>query len=144
MKCISIWQPFASLIVSGCKVNETRTWPAPNSVVGQRIGIAATKCMNRTQKSYIDDEEFQAVYAATGQPDILDLPRGALLGTAILERVSVMTKEMMEDVSKEEMMYGWWEDGCYAWHMVDPIQFDEPIPVTGRQGIYDYKGELPA
>ena len=40
---ISIWQPYASLAIHGHKMNETRGWKAPASLIGKRFGIAATK-----------------------------------------------------------------------------------------------------
>jgi hypothetical protein len=43
MKALSIWQPWASLIMSGHKKIETRSWPAPYPIRGQRIAIASTK-----------------------------------------------------------------------------------------------------
>jgi hypothetical protein len=43
MKALSIWQPWASLILSGEKKIETRSWPVPYSIRGTRIAIAGTK-----------------------------------------------------------------------------------------------------
>lgn len=43
MKAVSLWQPWASLIACGAKTIETRSWPAPRTVVGQRIAIHAAK-----------------------------------------------------------------------------------------------------
>lgn len=43
MKALPLWQPWAQLVVIGAKRVETRHWPAPNYVVGQRVAIHATK-----------------------------------------------------------------------------------------------------
>lgn len=143
MKAISIWQPFASLIVEGCKVFETRGWPAPASAIGTRIGIAATKTVLPAQRSHCEDEAFQAFYARTGLDDWQDLPRGVMLGTVEIDSVELMTEEMMEDVSAEEKSYGWWEPGNYAWRLTRPVKFTEPIPIKGMQGLFEWKGHLP-
>ncbi len=41
MKALTIWQPWASLIVAGAKPFEFRGWRAPRSLIGQRIVIHA-------------------------------------------------------------------------------------------------------
>jgi len=142
MKTISIWQPFATLIVEGCKTVETRTWPAPASVIGQRIGIASTKNILPGQRDQWNDPVFRIHYEMTGMPNYLELPFGYLLGTAVLDAVDVMTEEMMEDVSDTELNFGWWEPGSYAWRLTDPIKLEHPIPIRGQQGIYEWKGKL--
>jgi hypothetical protein len=143
MKVISIWQPFASLIVEGCKIFETRGWPAPASVIGTRIGIAATKNIVPGQRSHCEDEDFKRFYARTGLPDWKELPRGVLLGTVKIDSVELMTEELMEDVSAEEQSYGWWEPGNFAWRLTERHKFLEPIPIRGMQGLFEWKGTLP-
>ena len=143
MKVISIWQPFAGLIVSGCKIFETRSWPAPASLVGQRIGIAATKNITTAQRMHFEDPDFQASYVRTGLPVFEDLPRGMLLGSAVIDSIEVMTEELLEDVSDEEKMYGNWDVGNYAWRLTDPIALEQPCIIRGQQGIYEWRGELP-
>ena len=140
MKAISIWQPFATLIVTGCKIFETRTWPAPSPVIGQRIGIASTKTIKPEQRAHFADETFQMNYQRLGLPDkIEDLPHGFMLGTVILDSVELMTEGFLEEVSNEEKSYGWWREGFYAWRMISPELFSEPISVRGAQGIYEWR-----
>lgn len=43
MKAISIWQPHASLLLLGAKPFETRSWPVPKALIGQRVAIHAAK-----------------------------------------------------------------------------------------------------
>lgn len=139
MRCISIWNPFALLIVKGFKVFETRTWAAPKTLVGQRIGIASTKVINPAQRHHFDDPEFQRFYEKLLLPDRLaDMPNGYLLGTAVLDAAELMTPELLDDVSMEEQAYGWWELGGWAWRLTDPVEFEEPIPVRGAQGIWNW------
>lgn len=42
MKSLTLWQPWASLVVAGCKPYEFRSWRAPRSVVGERIVVHAS------------------------------------------------------------------------------------------------------
>ena len=139
MKAISIWQPFATLVVKGYKVFETRTWAAPASVIGQRIGIASTKSIRPEQRAHFNDEDFQGFYGRLGLPEKLeDLDHGFMLGTVIIDSVELMTPEFMDEVTNEEMSYGWWQEGFFAWRLREPVMFPRPIPVRGAQGIYEW------
>lgn len=142
MKVISIWQPFASLIVKGCKTFETRSWPAPASVIGERIGIASTKNIVPGQRAHMADERFLAFYEPHCLPPLEDLPHGYLLGTAIVDSVERMTEDFLEEVSEEEKCYGWWTPGNYAWRLIQPFELPYPIPIRGAQGLYEWNGPL--
>ena len=43
MRAVTLYQPWASLIALGHRTTETRSWPAPRSLVGSRIAIHAGK-----------------------------------------------------------------------------------------------------
>lgn len=138
MKIISIWQPWASLVVQGHKFFETRSWAAPRSLIGQRIGIAATKSIKPEQIAAYNDEEFQQFYSETGLPELSDLPRGAILGTALLHSCELMTEEFMDDVTDEEKAFGVWSSGRYAWRLREPVCFETPVIAKGAQGVWTF------
>lgn len=144
MKVISISQPFASLIVKGFKVCETRTWPAPASIIGQELGIASTKTVRPDAWAHVEMPEFQRFYGQTGLPPVEELVCGHLLGSVIVDSVELMTEEYLDDVSDEEKAYGWWNLGNYAWRLRNPRELKVPIAIRGAQGIYDWKGVMPS
>ena len=41
MLALTLWQPYATLIACGAKTIETRSWAAPESLIGQRLAIHA-------------------------------------------------------------------------------------------------------
>lgn len=139
MKVISIWQPYASLIVHGFKTIETRGWAAPKSLLKERIGIAATKSITPAQVTAVQDPTFKRYYAETGLPGLLDLPRGALLGTVLLNSCDPITEADLEDITEEEQCYGWFTPGRFAWRLRYPLIYERPVPVRGQQGIWDYQ-----
>ena len=139
MKIISVWQPFAQLLVTGCKIFETRTWPAPKSLIGQRIAIASTKTIRPEQREWVQDAFFQECYERALLPSFDDLPHGYVVGTVILDSMELMTPDFMSEVSAEEKAYGHWAEGNYAWRMLHPIALKDPVPIRGQQGIYDWK-----
>ncbi|MBA8881780.1 ASCH domain-containing protein [Phyllobacterium myrsinacearum] len=140
MKVISVWQPWASLIVHGMKFFETRTWSAPKSIIGQTIGIAATKNITPDQRSAYADPEFQRFYEQCGLPPLEELPRAVLLGTVLLDSVELITEDFLEEITDEEKAFGWHQLGGYAWRLRYARQLPHPIPIQGKQGIYDWKG----
>lgn len=140
MKVISVWQPFASLTVHGMKIFETRTWPAPLSLIGERIGIAATKNITADQRAFFTDPAFVYHYGSTGLPALEELPCGMLLGSVIIDSCELVTEEFLEDLSDAEKAFGWFNIGGYAWRQRRPQMLEHPIPIQGKQGIYEWKG----
>lgn len=147
MKVNSIWQPYATLAARGFKTIETKIWPVPSTILGKRIGIASTKTIKPEQRATLQDPEFLEYYSRLGLPlDIEELPHGYLLGTVIIDSCELVTEELLEEISEEEQMYGWYqvpERSVYAWRLRDPQPLAHPIPIRGAQGIYEWNGVLP-
>ncbi|MBX5130704.1 ASCH domain-containing protein [Rhizobium lentis] len=141
MKVISIWQPWAQLIVHGFKRFETRTWAPPKSVIGQRIGIASTKNVLPKQLAAFNEEEFQFFWNLLDEAWEFDqLVRGYLLGTVVLDSFEEITEEFLDDITREEKAYGWYKLGDFAWRLKQPELLAHPIPIKGAQGLYEWKG----
>jgi hypothetical protein len=138
MKVISIWQPWASLIVHNHKFNETRGWAAPKSLIGKTIGIASTKVIRPEQRVAYLDPSFQNAYQRLNYPCLDQLYCGYLLGTALLHSCEVSTPEQEEDMTEQELAFGWYGQGRYIWRLRQPRALVQPIPVRGAQGIWDF------
>lgn len=139
MRCISVWNPYATLIVRGFKKFETKPGPVPSTIMGERIGIASTKIEKPGQRAIFNNPKFCEYYKATGLPRFSKLNHGYLLGTVQIVSSVLITEDVLKDVGEEEQLYGWWRDGRYAWGLAEPEFFDEPIPVRGGQNIWTYK-----
>lgn len=144
LKVLSIWNPYSTLIVAGHKTIETRCWPAPSSMIGQRIGIAATKILRREQLEAYGKPSFQQFYRPTGLPALEELPRGAIIGTAVLAACKKMSDDMIDAVHPRERAFGIWAPGFYAWFLIEPRRLATPIPARGAQGLWNYAGDLEA
>jgi hypothetical protein len=137
VRAISLWQPWASLVAVGAKRVETRHWPAPTTIVGQRIAIHATKtrdwlhlCSVEPFASYVADREA--------------LPLGAIVATVVVDRSRRITPEAAAQLELEaphEFAFGNYAGG-YAWVLRDVKKLDEPIPFRGSQGIFEVPDEL--
>lgn len=138
MKALSIWQPWASLIMAGKKKIETRSWPAPYSIRGQRIAIASTSTIRAKQKRAFDEPGFRKHYASTELPPVDDLPLGCVLGTAMVSGCREIDSELIQDLDPQEEAFGIYGPGRFAWFLNDPQPMEKPIAVRGAQGLWNW------
>lgn len=151
MKALTIWQPWASLIVHGAKPYEFRGWRTPRSLIGQRIVIhaAARKVDRREVEQLVRLLGAGGRYAARTclHPDqalaVLrgehgDLPIACGLGTA-----TVGEPRLGPDIAEE---FGVArandsdrdEHANWGWPMLDIERWDEPMSMKGAQGLWNW------
>jgi hypothetical protein len=138
MKALSLWQPWATLVAIGAKRVETRHWPAPHWLIGQRIAIHATKT---TRHLAICEQEPFAAYVRAPER----LPLGAVIATVVLDRCIKITTASAAELERSrphEHAFGDYTPGRFAWVLHDVQPVAPALPVTGRQGIFDVPGEL--
>ena len=135
MKAISLWQPWASLVVEGFKQYETRSWATNYRGL---LAVHATKTYPSEAREImvdlIDDYEIvsQRFQGAT-------LPTGAVLGIVRLVSCHPMYPEFIaRQVDMEEAM-GDWREGRHAWRLEVVERFAEPIPAKGAQGFWNWE-----
>lgn len=144
MKCLSLWQPWASLLVAGRKLCETRGWPLHHR--GPLL-IHAAKKMDADIRLVCMSEPFKTVLAE------LDLTAGTLPLGAVVGRVDVVEcypTEAVEltaadvralgqvlEITRAEEAFGDFSPGRFAFLCRNPVRFDKPVPVAGRQGLFD-------
>lgn len=148
MKAISIWQPHASLLMSGqFKPYETRSWKPWASLIGQRIWIHAGKATDDLDEmmEYLCDradggpfdsawEAYREALKQMGFGHLKDMPRGCLLGTAVLAGF-LPTEKLVEPG-----FFGNFGPGRFAWHFIEHEPLETPIPFTGKQGFFEVPG----
>lgn len=136
MKAITVYQPWASLIILGEKRYETRRWKTnyrgPIAIhAGKRNDLRNTVSMHQ-------DNIFRKCFDRHGV-DWRTLPIGAVLGTATLVDCLPMTDALIRAQSSQEWMIGEWKPGRFALRIEDVEMFDEPIPAQGFQRIWDWE-----
>jgi hypothetical protein len=115
---LSVRQPWASLIVWGLKNVEIRTW---NAKYRGPLFIHASRTVDNLalQRFALDN-----------------LPTGALIGTVNLTAVESFTETTWDELAEVHLDHGSFPANCYAWHLSNPIPFDEPIPYSGERGLF--------
>lgn len=138
MKCISLWQPWATLLVYGYKIHETRSWPT--NVRGP-VAIHAAK--KKDSEARWLSTEFPFADALDGT-EFNDLPFGCLLGTVQL--VDCIPTEVAYpdnwDHGRNDFYFGNFEPGRWAWKCESPTMLSDPIPYKGAQGFFEVPDEL--
>lgn len=145
MKALTIIQPWATLLASGHKGNETRSWKT--NYRGEVLIHAAKTPKDYTSGVYIDDPDGRHFHAAGITPNNFHaLPRGAIIGKATLVDCICIDKKFRDQLKESnpaEYAFGDYRLGRYAWVMKDAVLFDKPIPASGKQGLWNWEGELP-
>lgn len=145
MKAVSLWQPWASLIACGAKTVETRHWPAPASIVGERIAVHAAKRSSELHMLRAPDFD-RALHERADRLRMVEgrLPLGFIVATAVIAECVRMDAAMIARVEREqpdELAFGHWEPGRFAWRLA-AIRMLDPIPYRGAQGLFDVTGVL--
>lgn len=144
MKAISILQPWASLVATGLKTIETRSWST--NYRGQ-LAIHASKNMPRYAKDlcpgfaeaigFVKYNGSWLYYLANGVGNF-----GAVIATCRLFDC-VPVEELTLGRIGHESLYGDFTPGRYAWLLKDIRQLDKPVPVRGSLGLWNWKpGEV--
>lgn len=146
MKAITIWQPWAQLLAEGKKHEETRSWAT--NYRGPILIHAAKNPRDFFVDLYPDEEVWpHFVAAGLGKAQILkDLPRGVIIGKAKLTACKLIDEEysnFVKEFCPAEYAFGDFTPGRYAWVLEEPVLFDKPIPASGKQGLWNWDGELP-
>jgi activating signal cointegrator 1 len=133
MKCISLWQPWASAIALQLKRIETRDW---STNVRGRIGIHAAKRWTGAE------QRFAAARRRAGDALPDPMPLGAIVCTVDLWDVLPTEKLLERGLSDLEQMYGNYAPGRFGWLTRDVFALPQPIQYVGKQGFFNVPDEL--
>lgn len=138
MRALTLWQPWASLIAWGLKQYETRSWrtdyrgPLAIHAGMTTAGFKAVGYMPQIRR-----------VLAERSTEPHDLPRGAVLCIVQLEGCYPITPEVAGEVEQmrgqDEIAFGDWSDGRYAWRLRVLEQFDRPVRAKGNQGFWEWE-----
>lgn len=161
MRGISLWQPWASLWAIQAKIFETRSWATRYR--GQIAIHAAAKSIRSILRECFPcgDWEYHPSYKAKAAfmdaiekyVDIDDMPLGAIIATADLVGCHKMvrhggrgmsfhgpgwleTDQGVYEPDEEELLFGDWTPGRFAWEITNVKVLAEPIPYKGAQGLW--------
>ena len=165
MKAITLWQPWASLVAVGAKWIETRSWAT--SYRGP-LAIHAAQAMPSEGRSFLLSREcWSALWPERRSLDAPPLPRGRVVAVCNLVDVVPITfngedshvrrvelvgdklwlsepdvdengEEATFEVS-DQLPFGDFRSGRYAWLLTDITPLTLPVRARGRQQLWDWE-----
>lgn len=134
MKTITLTQPWASLVATGAKQIETRSW---NTGYRGPLAIHAAKGIPRSAYEWAFD--MAGILTKRGIDWKLEaLPRGMVLATCRLVDVVPTTSVQPSLV---EDLFGDFSPGRFAWLLADVQPLAVPILARGSLGLWEWGGE---
>jgi activating signal cointegrator 1 len=143
IKAISLHQPWATLITVGLKKHETRSWAT--SYNGPLL-ICAAKKTSREQKLYHQYflNKYQQILTETDNyVGWDDLPKGCAIALVELSDCITMTQAFIKEQPQTELDTGDWRVGRFAWKLHNIRRIVPPMPITGKQGLFNAEVSLP-
>ncbi|MDI9431688.1 MAG: ASCH domain-containing protein [Planctomycetota bacterium] len=120
MKCLSVRQPWAALIVAGLKDMENRSWEPRYR---GRILIHAGAGMRVSDLDYLAEK-----YG-------IEVDRSSLVLGAILGAVDLID-------CKKKVTSRWHRRGQIGWYFANPRRLRSPIPYKGQLGLFEVPDRL--
>lgn len=132
IKAISLWNPWAVLVMLEEKKWETRSWTTPYRGI---LLIHAAKRYTESEKALCRQYPFFACLIKAGYLRDKPLPFGAYI--CAVDLVDILpTKNIRNELSQQELAFGDYSDGRYAWQLGNVRVFHTAIPARGYQALW--------
>lgn len=135
--CLWLYQPWALLAALGEKQYETRHW---NVKYRGPLVIGASKRWTHEERYFMTQPYYAQALARHGYNES-NIPLGCALALVDLKAI-YRTEDMRHDISAQERAFGNFADGRFAWRFENVRMFAEPIPMSGKQGLFQAKLDL--
>lgn len=138
MKAISVWNPWATQIALGGKEYETRSWPTKYR--GPLAICSSKKTPGWATDAAFSEPAIRDFFANQGA----DIPSahasGCVLAVTNIVDCIEITPEFIATLSPLEKASGDFTPGRYAWKLSGIVKLRTPLPITGRQGLFEVNG----
>jgi hypothetical protein len=157
IKCISLWQPWASLIALGEKKIETRHWATPYR---GPLAIHAAKRWTGAEAETCLDSPFWEILSEAGliEQDHLKpgrakpterMPLGAIVAVVDLtdcvptfQKGALAECWLSSSISIQERHFGNYAANRFGWMLSKVRALPEPIPYKGEQGLFEIDASI--
>ena len=138
MKAVSLTQPWATLVATGAKKLETRSWRTYHQ--GPLLIHAASRFPNAA-RALCYTEPFAETLQRAGYHEAFELPIGAIVGIVTLNGC-ISTGEALVGIDPAEHAFGDYGTGRFAWQLTQAAQLVQPIPFKGALGLWTVPDEI--
>jgi hypothetical protein len=133
MRCLTVLQPWATLIAIGAKRIETRSWPT-----NYRGPLAIHAGKN---KQYFNELGLNIAYGEEGVLFVTGLPYGCIVATCELAGCQLVERSDIYLLGNQEKRFGDYSIGRYMWFLDDVKILPEPIPAKGAMGLWEWNSD---
>lgn len=162
MKAITLYQPWASLLTCGAKKYETRSWKTSyRGPIAIHAGLRnPLKTMDNAPFEIWDamlkalciesfynwnDAPLGMVIATAELIECWEMHgthgRGSLYKDIFIDRFNANDPDGVTWIDENEMLFGDWTPGRYAWEFRNMEMLPKPIPAKGHQRLWVWVGE---
>jgi hypothetical protein len=144
MKAISLIQPYATLIMMGYKLLETRSWQTSHR--GTLAIHASAGKPAWARQVCLTDPHIRAILHKHGMSfDGPAMPRGAILGTVGVRGIHPINEGLIANLSPLEIACGDYSmPGRFAWELFGAVPLNEPIACRGALSVWEVPTEVVA
>lgn len=132
MKALSLTQPWAQLVALGGKSWETRDWSA---AYRGPLFIHASKAYPPSAREFAQWSPAKEWLRGFGITEVM--PTGCIVAMCRLSEV-VRTEDVRESLGPEELAFGDYGDGRFAWRLEDVDLVYPVVPCRGALGLWEY------
>jgi hypothetical protein len=132
MKALTLWQPYATLVIRGLKRVETRPWSTAHR---GPLAIHAARRIPASVRAHWRCEWARSALRAAGLEDWEDLPRGAVVG--LVEVLDCVRVEDLGGLGELERALGDFRPGMWGWLLAGARELSAPFPARGRLGLFE-------
>lgn len=140
MRCISIRQPWATLVASGAKRIETRSWEPHGLTPGHLVAIHAGRHWTQHERRMCaDDPLFKQRLVEAAQRGLWRFdqpPLGCVVTIARFHRCAPVNE--LAWISQYERRFGDYRPGRFGW-IFSEVQPITPIPLRGQLGLFEWQ-----
>jgi activating signal cointegrator 1 len=136
VRALTLTQPWATLLATGYKCFETRSWST--SYRGS-LAIHAAKGFPEWARELCRDEPFRDCLDLLGYEGWDELPVGRFVGVVQLVDVrstASVRRELEVEGDDIELAFGDFGPRRFAWRVTRPVRVEPPIPYRGTQGLW--------
>jgi hypothetical protein len=165
MKALTLQQPWATLVAIGAKKIETRSWKTDYRGPLAIHVSKDNKYIHMRGKDYICGQEpfcsvlktaAERLFREVGMSQRI-MPLGAVIATCnlvdcfeirgarpvkrdgkIVNTAFLEARNRLIEVGGNELAFGDYSPGRYAWLLEDVKMLPEPVPVKGRLGLWEW------
>ena len=140
---LSLTQPWATLVATGAKTIETRSWSTAHRGL---IAIQAAKGFPADCRALCWRTPFAQALIEAGFDRAEQLPRGAIVAVAHLLHVAPIEHfvhgRLPHALVAREFAFGDFTPGRFGWVLGDIRRLREPIPCKGALGLWKVPADV--